>query len=407
MFRDEELRHTINIKPFSREILSIAAGKVTHPIIEVVPGQIVTRKRKEEVRVKEGVVLPDVERDILKLVVVERHKASGNIGLGLVKGFGLKRGAMASSIAHDSHNIVAVGVNDEDIFATIKEIERLQGGLVIAADAQILGALPLPIAGLLSDEPLETVAEKLEKLEAIASDLGCQLTSPFATLSFLALPVIPRAIVISGAGNKAFCSGEDLGQFSSTILSESSSLTELKGFTLRYNVASMVAGIGCPVIAAINGNAFGAGLALTLSCDLRIASDKSLFGVSDIARGYLMASGITQWLPRIVGKGKATELILTAKLIEAQEAHRIGLVHRVVPHQEVFPEVEKLAREIASKAPIALRYAKETVNKGLDLTLEQGLRLECDLYMLLHTTRDRIEGVKAFLEKRQPHFRGE
>jgi len=192
MSGDEELRHTINIKPFSREALRIPAEKRDHPIIEIVPGQIVTKKRKEKAKVKEGIILPDVERDILKLVVVERHKATGNIGLGLVKGFGLKRGAMASSIAHDSHNIVAVGVGDEDIFATIKAIERLQGGLVIAAEGQVLSALPLPIAGLLSNEPLETVVERLESLEAIASDLGCPLTSPFSTLSFLALPVIPE-----------------------------------------------------------------------------------------------------------------------------------------------------------------------------------------------------------------------
>ena len=192
MSGEEEFRHTINVKSFRLENLSIPAERWNHPIIEVIPGQIITKKRKEDARVKEGFVLPDIERDILKLVVVERHKASGNIGLGLVKGFGLKRGAMASSIAHDSHNIVAVGVEDEDIFAAIKEIERLQGGLVIAAEGQILGTLPLPVAGLLSDEPLETVADKLEKLEAIASDLGCQLTSPFATLSFLALPVIPE-----------------------------------------------------------------------------------------------------------------------------------------------------------------------------------------------------------------------
>jgi len=189
---NEELRHTINIKPFSAEALRITAEKRAHPIIEIVPGQIVTRKRKEEAKVREGIVLPDVERDILKLVVVERHKASGNIGLGLVKGFGLKRGAIASSVAHDSHNIVAVGTNDDDIFAAVKEIEKLQGGLVIAAEGQVLSALPLPIAGLLSDEPLETVVKRLESLEAIASDLGCLLTSPFSALSFLALPVIPE-----------------------------------------------------------------------------------------------------------------------------------------------------------------------------------------------------------------------
>jgi len=189
---DDDLKHTINFRPFSLEKLIIRAERWDYPIIEVVPGQIITKKRKEEARTKGGLVLSDTDRDILKLVVVERHKANGNIGLGLVNGFKLKRGAMASSIAHDSHNIVAVGVEDEDIFAAIEEIKRLQGGLVIAAEGQILGTLPLPIAGLLSDEQLEIVAEKLERLEAIASDLGCQLTSPFSTLSFMALPVIPE-----------------------------------------------------------------------------------------------------------------------------------------------------------------------------------------------------------------------
>ncbi|HJX69633.1 MAG TPA: enoyl-CoA hydratase-related protein [Dehalococcoidia bacterium] len=216
-----------------------------------------------------------------------------------------------------------------------------------------------------------------------------------------------RVVVISGAGGKAFCSGEDLSQFSSAVLGESSSLSELKEFTLRCNVSAMVAGIECPIIAAINGDALGAGLALALSCDLRIASDRSLFGIPDVGRGYLLASGITQWLPRIVGRGKAMELILTAEPINAQEAYRVGLVHRVVQHDEVLSQAEKLANEIASRAPLALRYAKEVVSKGLDLTLEQGLRLECDLYMLLQTTQDRIEGVKAFREKRQPLFKGE
>jgi adenine deaminase len=125
-------------------------------------------------------------------VVVERHKTTGNIGLGLVKGFGLKRGTLASSIAHDSHNIVAVGTRDEDIYVAIKEIERLQGGLVIAADGEVLCSLPLPIAGLLSQEPLEVVVDKFEKLQGIARDLGTNLGDPFATLSFLALPVIPE-----------------------------------------------------------------------------------------------------------------------------------------------------------------------------------------------------------------------
>ena len=186
------LTNTINIKPFNKEALKFEASGETELVIEIVPGQIITRKRMEKVKVTEGVIMPDIGRDILKLVVVERHRATGNIGLGLVMGFGLKRGALASSIAHDSHNIVAVGTSDEDIFAAVKEIERLQGGLVVAAEGKVLSSLALPIAGLLSDEPLEVVVAKLEKLKQLARDLGTTLAAPFATLSFLALPVIPE-----------------------------------------------------------------------------------------------------------------------------------------------------------------------------------------------------------------------
>jgi len=186
------LTKTVNIKPFNIEALRLLASGETEPVIEFVPGQIITKKRMGRAKASNSVILPDIGRDILKLVVVERHKATGNIGLGLVTGFGLRRGALASSIAHDSHNIIAVGTNDKDIFTAIKEIERLQGGLVIAAAGNVLASLALPIAGLLSDEPLETVVSKLEKLEQLAMDLGTALPSPFATLSFLALPVIPE-----------------------------------------------------------------------------------------------------------------------------------------------------------------------------------------------------------------------
>ena len=186
------LTRTVHIKPFSIEGLRLLASGETEPVIELVPGQIITKKRMEKVKTSDGVIVPDIGRDILKLVVVERHQATGNIGLGLVTGFSLKRGALASSIAHDSHNIIAVGTNDEDIFTAIKGIERLRGGLVIAAGGKVLASLALPIAGLLSDEPLETVVTKLEKLERLAIDLGTTLPSPFAALSFLALPVIPE-----------------------------------------------------------------------------------------------------------------------------------------------------------------------------------------------------------------------
>jgi adenine deaminase len=187
-----ELRDTVRIKPPMGKSLKIAAADETYPVIEIVPGQIVTRKAVEKIKVVDGAVMPDVERDILKLVVVERHKASGNIGVGLVKGFGLKKGALASSVAHDSHNIIAVGTKDFDILKAIEEINRLQGGLVVCADLEILASLPLPIAGLLSPEPLETVVSQHEKVEKAAASLGSLPPAPFAILSFLALPVIPE-----------------------------------------------------------------------------------------------------------------------------------------------------------------------------------------------------------------------
>jgi adenine deaminase len=187
-----ELKDTVRIKSPTAQSLRITPAGETYPVIQIVPGQIVTKKVLEKIEIVDGAAMPDVERDILKLVVVERHKASGNIGLGLVKGFGLKTGALASSVAHDSHNIIAVGTNDFDILKAIEEIRRLQGGLVVCANLEILASLPLPIAGLLSPEPLDVVVSQHEILEKTAASLGNLPLSPFAILSFLALPVIPE-----------------------------------------------------------------------------------------------------------------------------------------------------------------------------------------------------------------------
>lgn len=187
-----DLRDTVRIKSPTGKSLRIAVAGETCPVIEIIPGQIVTRKTMEKVKVVDGLVMPDVERDILKLVVVERHKASSNIGVGLVKGFGLRKGALASSVAHDSHNIIAVGADDLDILRAIEEIRRLQGGLVVCANLEILASLPLPIAGLLSPEPLDTVVLQYETLERAAATLGNLPPAPFSILSFLALPVIPE-----------------------------------------------------------------------------------------------------------------------------------------------------------------------------------------------------------------------
>jgi adenine deaminase len=186
------LNRTVNIKPFSIDDLKLKAKGGQALAIEIIPGQIVTRKKSVKVDVKDGIIQPDARRDILKAVVVERHKATGNIGLGLVTGFGLKKGALASSTAHDSHNIVAVGVSDEDIYTVIKELERIHGGIAVAAGSKVLGSLATPIAGLLSEEPMEKVVSELDRLQDIARKLGCKLPAPFATLSFLALPVIPE-----------------------------------------------------------------------------------------------------------------------------------------------------------------------------------------------------------------------
>jgi adenine deaminase len=192
-----ELRDTVRIKPPTAKSLSLRAernniSEENYPVIEIVPGQIVTRKTMENMRVVDGTVMPDLERDILKLVVVERHKASGNIGVGLVRGFGLKKGAIASSVAHDSHNIIAVGANDLEILKAIEEINRLQGGLVVCANLEVLASLPLPIAGLLSPEPLDVVVSQHEIVERTSASLGNLPPAPFAILSFLALPVIPE-----------------------------------------------------------------------------------------------------------------------------------------------------------------------------------------------------------------------
>jgi len=200
------------------------------------------------------------------------------------------------------------------------------------------------------------------------------------------------AVIITGAGNKAFCAGSELDQ---------------QEFGGQYSPAKAIASIDRPVIAAINGDALGQGLELALSCDIRLASQKARFGSPQVALGLIPMDGGTQRLPRIVGKGKALELILTAETINAEGALEIGLVNKVVAGENLDSEVEAIAKAIASKGPIALRYVKEAVNKGLDLTLEQGLRLEADLYFILQTTNDRTEGIKAFLEKRPPKFKGQ
>jgi enoyl-CoA hydratase len=167
-----------------------------------------------------------------------------------------------------------------------------------------------------------------------------------------------------------------------------------------------IASLNCPTIAVISGDAIGESLELALACDLRIASDKARFGLPQVAQGTIPLNGGTQRLSRIVGKGKALEMILTGEIIESSNALEIGLVTKLVSHDQLMLEVEALAKTLSAKAPFALRYCKEAVNQGFDLTLEQGLRLEADLYFLLQTTADRTEGIQAFTQKRTPKYTG-
>lgn len=207
-----------------------------------------------------------------------------------------------------------------------------------------------------------------------------------------------KAVIISGAGDKAFSVGADMNEFSATVSN--------KQEIWLLSVAAPVAGLRSPVIAAINGDALGLGLELALACDLRVAAETAHFALAHVASGLIPWDGGTQRLPRLVGRGKAMEMLLTGELVDAAEACRIGLVGKVVRREELIPLAMDMAQAMASKASLALMYAKEAIHDGLDLTLEQGLRLEADLYFLLQTTEDRTEGIRSFLGKRPPRFKG-
>src|SRR5439155_24851939 len=182
--------------------------------------------------------------------------------------------------------------------------------------------------------------------------------------------------------------------------------TELRERRKRIEYRSVMDRCPQPIIAAINGFALGGGLELALACDIRIAAENATLGLTEINLAIIPGGGGTQRLPRLVGRSKALEMILTGARVPAAEALRVGLVERVVPAAELMKTTQEFARSIADKAPIALRYAKEAVVSGLGLPLHDGLRLENDLATLLRTTEDRVEGARAFVEKRKPKWSG-
>lgn len=186
------MKETMHVGEFWKD--SFLVPVVPHcklKVIDLVPRQIITRAAVVDPRVEDDLVEADPARDILKLAVIERHRATGNIGIGFVRGFGLRKGALASTVAHDAHNIIVVGTNDLDMYAAALQLIRMGGGQCVVSDAQVTEQLPLPIAGLVSDQPLEYVRRKVDALIAAAANLGCVLPDPFMTLSFLALSPIP------------------------------------------------------------------------------------------------------------------------------------------------------------------------------------------------------------------------
>lgn len=259
----------------------------------------------------------------------------------------------------------------------------------------------------MTDEPIRYEAadgvatvtlNRPEVLNAMNQAMREALTRRFTAL---ATDDAVRVIVVTGGGERAFSVGADVREFVAPQ-------TPVRFRDQRRLVDFRQVMDRCPqpIIAAIRGYALGGGLELALACDIRVAGDDAQLGLTEINLAIIPGGGGTQRLPRLLGRGKALELILTGARVDAAEALRLGLVERVVPAAEVRQHALALARELAGKAPVALRYAKEAVVKGLELGLADGLRLEGDLSALLRTTEDRLEGARAFLEKRRPRWTG-
>jgi enoyl-CoA hydratase len=210
-----------------------------------------------------------------------------------------------------------------------------------------------------------------------------------------------RGVILTGAGDKAFIAGADISELAtvSAVQAEESS-------SYGQEVLNLIENLGKPVIAAINGFALGGGCETAMACTIRLATDNARFGQPEVKLGLLPGGGGTQRLPRLVGKGRALQLILSGGMINASEAYRIGLVNEVVAGADLIPRAEALLGEISANAPIAIKYSIEAVNKGLDASQAEGLALEASFFGLCAGTEDKQEGTRAFLEKRAPQFRG-
>jgi enoyl-CoA hydratase len=232
-------------------------------------------------------------------------------------------------------------------------------------------------------------------LNALNFEIVSELVS---ALEELDREVVIKAIILTGS-ERSFAAGADLAE-----MSQSTPVDLVLG--RRFELWDRIRKISKPIIAAVSGYCLGGGNELAMNCDLIVASETATFGQPEINVGIIPGAGGTQRLPRVVGKYKAMEMILTGKSISADEAYRIGLVNRVVPPESLMEEAKKIATEIASKPPISIRSAKEAILMAQDTTLEVGLEFERKTFYMLFATEDGKEGMRAFLEKRKPTFKG-
>jgi len=221
-----------------------------------------------------------------------------------------------------------------------------------------------------------------------------------AALDELAADDSVHVVIFTGAGDKAFIAGADIAEFA-----ERTALTQ-REVMLQRGLFNAVDSFPKPIIAMVNGYCLGGGCEVALACDLRIAGESASFGQPEINLGIIPGGGGTQRLTRLVGEGKAMEMILSGEIINAQEAYRLGLVNQVVPAVQLLTKTMEIANRIAEKSPIAVRLAKEAVKLASRSNLDEGLRREVDLFALCFSSEDKDEGVKAFLEKRKPEFKG-
>src|SRR5437667_6824276 len=210
-----------------------------------------------------------------------------------------------------------------------------------------------------------------------------------------------RGVILTGAGDKAFIAGADIGELAQVTAVEAE-----KSSSYGQEVLNLIENLGKPVIAAINGFALGGGCETAMACTIRVATEHAKFGQPEVTLGLIPGGGGTQRLPRLIGKGRALQIILSGEMISAQEAFRIGLVNEVVPTAELTTRAEAILKRIFSNAPVAVKYSLEAVNKGMETSQAEGLSLEASLFGLCAGTEDKKEGTSAFLEKRKPQFQG-